>query len=163
MKTILKLSMLLFITCCSLNKVMGQEESSYKMDLVNVIDKEEEKTVTVILKVSPTIKDFKLIISGRVEYSFGRKSIKTDIQKDPNVQIIVYGDDFATKDPELSNLLNKDFEMGDNDFLLVFNISNIKGVDLVEGYFKYGLWESNNSDVRNEQMFSFDEKKIIKN
>lgn len=142
---------------------MGQEESSYKMTLVKVIDEEQENAVTVILKVSPTIEDFKLIISGRAEYSFGRKSIKTDIQKDPNIQIIVYGDDFATKNPKLSNLLNEDFDMGDEDFLLVFKISNIKGENLVEGYFKYGLWESNNSEIRNEQTFFFDEKKIIKN
>jgi hypothetical protein len=52
--------------------------------------------------------------------------------------------------------------MGDEDFLLVFKISNIKGKDLVEGYFKYGLWKSKNSEIKNEQTFFFDEKKIIK-
>ena len=154
--------MLLLITFCSLNKVMGQEESSYKMTLVKVIDEEQENAVTVILKVSPTIDGFKLIISGRAEYLFGRKIIKTNIQKDPNTQIIVYGDDFATKASDLSKLLS-DLKMRKDDFLLVFKISNIKGKDLVEGYFKYGLWESNNSEVRNEQTFFFNEKEIIKN
>lgn len=162
MKIILKISILLLIIYCSVNKVMSQEESSYKMTLVKVIDEEQKNTVMVILKVSPTIENFKLIISGRAEYSFGRKTIKTDIQKDPNTQIVVYGDDFATKAPELSKLLN-DLEMGKDDFLIVFKISNIKGKGLVKGYFKYGLWESNNSEIRNEQKFIFNETDIIKN
>jgi hypothetical protein len=53
--------------------------------------------------------------------------------------------------------------MGDEDFLLVFKIFNIKGKNLAESYFKYGLWESNNSEIRNEQTFFFNKKKIIKN
>ena len=146
-----------------MNQALGQEESSYKMNLVKVIDNQQLNEAMVILKVSPTIEDFKLIISARVEYSFGRKSIKTDIQKDPNIRIIIYGDDFATKDPELSILLNEDLEMEDKDSLLLFKISNIKEKNLAKGYFKYGLWESNNSEVRNEQILYFDENKIIKN
>jgi hypothetical protein len=78
------------------------------------------------------------------------------------MRIIVYGGDFATKAPALSNLLNEDFQMGDEDFLLVFKISNIKWKDLVEGYFKHGLWKSKNSEIKNEQTFFFDENKIIK-
>jgi hypothetical protein len=162
MKISLKVSILLLLICCSLSKVLGQEQSSYKMTLVKVIDEEKENAVKVILKVLPTIEDFKLIVSGRVEYSFGRKTIKTDIQKDPTTQIIIYGDDFVTKAPELSKYLN-DLEMEKDDFLLVFNISNIKEKNLVEGYFKYGLWESDNPEIRNEQTFFFNENEIIKN
>lgn len=146
-----------------MSKVLGQAQaSSYKMTLVRVIDEEKENAVKVILKVSPAIKNFKLILSAQAEYSFGRKTIKTDIQKDPTIQIITYGDDFVTKAPELSKQLN-DLEMEKGEFLLVFKISSKKRKNLEEGYFKYGLWESDNPKIRNEHTFFFNENEIIKN
>nr|NQU93914.1 hypothetical protein [Bacteroidota bacterium] len=163
MKIVFKISIVLLTLTYTINNAMGQENSSYEMTLVKVIDQEVENKVTIILKVSPTIENFKLILSGRAEYAFGRKSIQTNIQKDPNTQIVVYGDDFLTKAPELHDLIKEDIEIGENEFLLVFNFSNIKGKDLAEGYFKYGLWESNNSEIRDEQTFFFGENEIIKN
>lgn len=161
MKTILRISVLLILIGCPLNKVLGQEQSSYKMTLVKVINEEQESRVKVVLKVSPTVKNFRLILSGRAEYSFGRKTIQANIQKDPNIQIVIYGDDFQTEVPELYNLLN-DLQMGEDDFLLVFNISKAKAKGLEDGHFKYGLWESDNPKIRNEKTFYFDENLIIK-
>lgn len=163
LKLIFIASIILLTLTFSNHYALGQENSSYEMSLIKVIDKEVEKEVVVILKVSPTIENFKLIVSGRIEYTFGRKTIQSNIQKDPNTQIVVYGQDIPTKAPELYNLIKEGLKIGEDDFLLVFNFSNIKGKDLAEGSFKYGLWESNNSEIRNEQTFIFGENEIIKN
>ena len=162
LKFMFRAFLILLTLTLSNNNVLGQEKSSYQMTLVKVIDKEAKKEVVVILKVSPMIENFKLIVSGRIEYAFGRKSIQSNIQNDPNTQIVVYGEDFPTKAPELYSLIKNDVQIGEDEFLLVFYFSNIKGRDLAEGYFKYGLWESDNPDVRNEQTFFFVEKEIIK-
>lgn len=154
---------LLFTMTYTINSTMAQESSSYTMNLVKVIDHKKKNSVSVILKVSPTIEDFKLIVSGKIEYAFGRKKIKSNLQKDPNTQITVYGSDFYTKAPKLFKPIKGDIEMKENEILLVFTFSNIKGKNLAEGYLKYGLWESNNPDIRHEQIFEFDENEIIKN
>lgn len=162
LKFITTLSIILLTLTCSINHAKGQESSSYKMTLEKVIDYKKKNKVSVILKVSPTIEDFKLIVSTKVEYSFGRKKLKTNIQKDPNVHITVYGDSFLMKNAKLFKPIKKDLEVDKDEFLLVFTFSNIKGKHLAEGHLKYGLWESNNSDIRNEQTFIFGEDKIIK-
>ncbi|MFB1022511.1 MAG: hypothetical protein QMC40_07105 [Vicingaceae bacterium] len=162
LKLIFQAAIILLVMTFSNLIALGQENSSYEMNLVKVIDKEIENKVVIVMKVSPTIEDFKLIISGRTEYSFGRKTIISDLQKDPKSRIVVYGHNISTKAPELYNLIKDGLKIEEEDFLLVFIFSNIKGKDLAEGFFKYGLWESNESDVRNEQTFVFGENEIIK-
>jgi len=162
LKFITTLSIVLLTLTYFIHPAVGQEPSSYKMTLEKVIDYKKKNKISVILKVSPTIEDFKLIASTKVEYSFGRKKLKTNIQKDPNTHIIVYGDNFLTKNTKLFKPIKNDLEVGKDEFLLVFTFSNIKGKHLAEGSIRYGLWESNNPDIRNEQTFVFGKDKIIK-
>lgn len=52
--------------------------------------------------------------------------------------------------------------MEENEILLVFTFSNVKRTGLSEGHIKYVLWESENTDVRYEQVFVFGTKDIVK-
>lgn len=153
--------LLIFFGLFKSTNVLGQDASSYNMSLVKVIDQKKTHKVSVILKVTPTIEDYTLILSGKIEYSFGRKVLKSNVQNDAKLKINIYGDDFYNKVPEYFTPVKDQIKMEENEILLVFTFSKVKGKGLSEGYLKYGLWESDHPDIRNEQIFEFGPQDIV--
>lgn len=99
----------------------------------------------------------------RLNIPLAEKCLKLIFKKNSNLNISIYGDNFYTKNPKLFKPIKNDLEVGKDEILLVFTFSNVKGKHLAEGSITYGLWESNNPDIRNEQTFLFGEDEIIQN
>src|SRR5690606_13557794 len=63
--------------------VWSQQNSTYKMDLVRSVQftSDHQNHLLAILKVTPTVKDFKMILSMRVTYEIGQGTKTIDLQR----------------------------------------------------------------------------------
>jgi hypothetical protein len=141
---------------------IGQQSSSYKMDFVRAcIDSSNgKKVITAVFSVRPTVKKFKLILSMKVTYAIqnGKDTINVLKQNDDNIQISIYGKDST-------NITHKtfyDFIKGkvnlntkDDLRFIVFRFNNVTQDYINKMSITYGLWESNNSNERNETKYEF--------
>ena len=89
--------------------IWSQEPLTYKMDLVRAVQftSENQHHILTILKVTPTVKDFKMIMSMRVTYEIGQGSKVIDVQKqkEDKISIAIYGTDMAQKNSKLFELV----------------------------------------------------------
>ena len=157
-------SLLLIVGLTILSKYcIGQNSSSYKMDFVRacIDSSNNKKTITAVFSIRPTVKKFKLILSMKVTYAIqnGKDTINVLKQNEDNIRIIIYGKDST-------NVTHKtfyDFIKGkvnlntkDDLRFIVFRFNNVTHEYVNKMSITYGLWESNNSDVRNESKYEFD-------
>ena len=148
---------LLFGSSC----LFAQENSSHTMNFVRAVQFESEgrNHILVVFKVVPIISNFKLILSMRVAYSIGHGEKVVDIQKqkEDNIRIVVYGKDIEKRNEKLYNLI-KDrvhVENAENVRFITFDFYDVTEEKIDRMKITYGLWESGNSNIRNEQEYNF--------
>jgi hypothetical protein len=131
------------------------------MDFVRAVQHASgnQNDILVFLKVTPTVKDFKLIMSMKITYEMGQGTKIIDIQKqkEDNVRSAVYGKDLKEKNPKMYDLVKDKVNLNTSEelYFIVFNFYSLTKAEIDSMTLKYGLWESDNPDVRNEKTFNF--------
>lgn len=152
-------TLLLILPLLSSNGASAQDSSSYKMEFVRAgwITKEGHNMVVVMMKVTPTSPDFKLVLSMRLFYDFGNGERSMDVQQDPDMRITVYGNDVESKSKVMYRFVKDkvDLQNEKDIFLLRFDFRDASAERVKDMWFKYGLWEGKNDEVRHEQEFRF--------
>jgi len=144
-----------------INKTEAQiKEPSYILTLMKAkyLDSTNPKQIMLVFKhqsKSRTIE--RLIISGKLTFSFGKGSEKTEIlgQGENHHQIEVFGNDIEVKDKYIFNLVkaNPSFSTEDDVRYLVFRLQNLTDKYINNMTFTYGLWEPVDSKTRIETKY----------
>ena len=158
---LLKTNLVLFVLTLLSFQTIAQEKPSYQMDFIRAgyKIKNDKPQITTVLRVTPTIDNFKLILGTKIGLDMGDGLRTFDFrkEKDPLVQAIVYDPNFEEKDKELYQFIKSApaFSKEGEFFYIVFNLTgpSVKKTD--EMKLTYGLWETNNTDVRHEKEFTF--------
>jgi hypothetical protein len=158
---------LTFVTLILLTRVTSaQQNSTYNIDFVKSVQYTSDSInhILAILKVTPTVKDFKMILSMRVTYEIGQgeKVVNLQIQSEHNIIISIYGKDLQQKNIKLYNLIKDSVNLNTSEdtHLIVFDFHDITKTQIDNMTIKYGLWEGINEDIRNEKTFNFKVNKI---
>jgi len=136
------------------------------MDFVRAVqfNSGERNHILTIFKVTPTIKRFKLILSMKVTYEIGREENVVDVQKqkEDNIQIVIYGNDIAEKNQKLYDLIKDKVQLDKTKdvYLITFDFYDITTEHIDNMSIMYGLWESNNPNIRNEIKYDFKVEQI---
>ncbi|MEI7978109.1 MAG: hypothetical protein WCI53_04630 [Bacteroidota bacterium] len=144
----------------------AQQNSTYNIDFVKSVQYTSDSInhILAILKVTPTVKDFKMILSMRVTYEIGQgeKVVNLQIQSEHNIIISIYGKDLQQKNIKLYNLIKDSVNLNTSEdtHLIVFDFHDITKTQIDNMTIKYGLWEGINEDIRNEKTFNFKVNKI---
>lgn len=147
-------------------KIFARKKTSYNMEFVHSVQLKSENRnhILVVFKVIPTIKKFKLILSMKVAYEIGQGEQVIDIQKqnENNIRITIYGNTIAERNKKLYELIKDKIQLNtDKDIrFIVFDFFDITAEPVDKMSITYGLWESNNPDVRNESTYNFDVEQI---
>src|SRR6185312_12692346 len=95
--------LLLFVLCIITTKNTYAQKRTYELNLLRAveIDNTEKKGALLIFYITTKKPaDFPPILSMRMTYSVdGSKETTVDMQKDGNIQIVIYGDDIDKKGP----------------------------------------------------------------
>jgi hypothetical protein len=155
------LALLLFAIALFLPKWQWAQGTSYKMDFVNAAQIRDKKNhIIAVFKVSPLIQDFKLIMSMRVTYEIGKgeKTINVQKQKEDNIHITVCGSNVKEKHQLVYELVKDHVRLEEEKdmYLIVFDFFDITQEKIDRMSITYGLWESNNPDVRTEKKYDFE-------
>lgn len=158
---------LTFVILILLTRVIfAQQNSTYNIDFVKSVQYTSDSLnhILAILKVTPTVKDFKMILSMRVTYEIGQgdKVVNLQKQSEHNIIISIYGKDLQQKNIKLYNLIKDSVSqnMSEDTRLIVFDFYDITKTQIDNMTIKYGLWEGINEDIRNEKTFNFKVNKI---
>lgn len=144
----------------------GEKKSSYKMEFIRAVqfNTDVHNHILAIFKVTPTIKRFKFILSMKVTYGIGQGEIIVDVQKqkEDNIRIGVYGNDVKEKNQMVYDLIKDKIQLDNNEdfYLITFDFYDITREKIDNMSIIYGLWESNNTNIRNEQRYDFKVEKI---
>ena len=141
-------------------------EPSYTMKFIRAVhpDSADKHSVLVLLQITPTHpKDFKLILSMRVTYRVGDEALQmVDVgrQLEPKIRIAIYGGNVREQSAFVYSLLKDriDFASAADSKILAFYFTNISEDPVSSMYMRYGLWESNNPNIRLEKDFEFSVK-----
>ncbi len=153
------LSLILSLTSPAV--MSSQQTPTYKIDFVRSAQftSGDQNHILVILAVTPTVKNFKMILSMRVTYEIGQGTKVIDVlkQKEKNIRITIYGKDIPEKDQKIFNLIKDRINMNaaEDMSLIVFDFYNITKEKVDSMSIIYGLWEGKNEDIRNEKTFTF--------
>jgi hypothetical protein len=138
--------------------VSAQDPSTYKMDLVRAAwVGSEHPYMVVVFKITPTVPDFKLVLSMRLTYDIGDGEKILDIQKTTNARMSVYGNNVQEKSLKLYNFVKDKVDLNaDKDLMLLqIDLRKISAERVARMKLKYGLWEGENSEVRHEKEYDF--------
>lgn len=139
----------------------SQQSSSYNMELVRAVqfNSEGQNHILTIFKVIPAIKDFKLIMSMRVTYEIGQgaKVVNVQKQKEDHINITIYGKNVQEKSQKVYDWVKDKLNLNTEEDirLIVFDFHDITKTQVDNMTVIYGLWESNNENIRNEKTFTF--------
>ncbi len=139
----------------------AQEQASYSMDFLRAVQitKEDKNYIIVVFRVTPTIEDFKLIMSMRVFYELGNgeKMIDVQKQKEDNIKIQIFGKDIESKNKAMYNLIKSRLsgEILEKESLIVFQFSDVTKEKVEKMSMTYGLWETKDSNIRHEKRYDF--------
>lgn len=137
----------------------AQEKSSYDMKFVHAMqfDKHDDNHILTVFEVTPTVNDFKLILSMRVIYEIGQgeKIVDVQKQKEDNIRIVIYGKTLPEKNPTLYNQIKDKINLDDEVRLITFDFYDITTEPVDRMSITYGLWESHDSDIRTEKRYDF--------
>lgn len=151
----------LFVSALFISSHHSAQVSTYNLEFIRALQTTTSNAnhILAIFKVTPTVPDFKLVLSMRVIYGIGQgeKTVNIQKQKEDNIRISIYGSDVAEKHKRIYELIKDKVNMSaEKDIrLLVFDFYNITKEKIDTMTITYGLWESNNTDIRNEKKFDF--------
>ncbi len=153
---------LTFVTLILLTTVISaQQNATYNIDIVKSVQyaSENQNHILAILKVAPTVQDFKLILSMRVTYDIGHGTHVVNLlkQREDNIRITIYGNDLPQKNIKLYNLIKDSVSLNSSEDtrLIVFDFQDITKTQIDNMTMIYGLWEGVNEDIRTEKAFNF--------
>ena len=136
--------------------VVAQDTPTYKMDLVRAAwVGSEHPYMVVVFKITPTVPDFKLVLSMKFAYDIGDGEKVLDVLKSGNIRMTVYGSDVQEKSQKLYNFVKGKVDLNsDKDLMLLqIDLRNISEERVARMKMKYGLWEGKNSEVRHEKEY----------
>jgi hypothetical protein len=139
----------------------AQESSTYKMKFVRACQDSSDKGnyIMAVFSVLPTIKDFKLILSMRVTYALGHEKENVTVLKEneDNIKIHIYGTTVKEKNPLVYDFIKDSVQLETEEDLrlIVLYFHNVTKEKVDEMSITYGLWESDNPDVRHENKYDF--------
>jgi hypothetical protein len=146
---------------------LAPKPTSYKMDFIRACSDSSEKgkNILTIFKVTPKISDFKLFISMRVFYQLenGKEILSILKQDEDNIKIIIYGKDIQQKNKFLYDFIKDKVQLeneNDDVYFLAFIFDNITKEKVENMSMTYGLWESNNTEIRHEIKYDFIVEKV---
>lgn len=139
--------------------ICAQDSSSYTMEPVRaaIVRTGEKSMLVAVLKVTPTVPDFKLVLSMRLGYDMGDGARSVDVQQEPDVRFTVYGADVESKDKKVHEFVKDKVDLNKEKDIYLLRI-DFRGLALdgvQDLWLKYGLWEGVRSDIRHEQEFTF--------
>lgn len=146
--------------------LFAQKKSSYNIEFVHAVQygSDDNNHILTVFKVTPTIKKFKLILSMKVTYEIGKEEKIVDIQKqqENNIRISIYGKTLPEKNPKLYEMIKGkiNLETKEDISFIIFDFFNVTIEQIDKMSITYGLWESNNQNVRNEKRFDFNVEQI---
>lgn len=137
----------------------AQESSTYKLEFVRaaVVPAGEQSMLVAVLKVTPIIPDFKLVLSMRLSYDIGDGERSMDLQQSPDIRFTVYGADVESKSKKVYEFVKEKVDLiNEKDiFLLRIDFRGLPPDGVKDMWLKYGLWEGENNEIRHEQEFRF--------
>ena len=137
----------------------AQDTSSYEMEALRAgwMSKGGHSQVVTVFKVKPIVEDFKLILSMRVGYDIGEGEQVIDIEQEGRIQITVYGNDVKEKGRIVYEFVKDRVDLEDEGiYLLKFSFVDISTELIDKMSIRYGLWEGEKAELRNEQLFEFE-------
>jgi len=113
--------------------------------------------VVVVLKVTPTSLDFVPVLSFKLSYDIGDGERSMAVSDNPDIRITVYGNDVETKSKVIHRFVKDrvDLENEKDILLLRFDFRDLTPDRVQHMWFKYGLWEGENDEIRHEKEFRF--------
>jgi hypothetical protein len=152
------LVLLLTAQLCSM-PLAAQDSSTYKLDFVRAgwFVKDSHNMVVVVLKVTPTSPDFVPVLSFKISYDIGDGERSMAVSDNPDIRITVYGNDVETKSKVIHRFVKDhvDLENEKDILLLRFDFRDLTPERVQDMWFKYGLWEGENNEIRHEKEFRF--------
>lgn len=137
----------------------AQDSPSYKMEFVRsaMVRAGDQSMLVAVLKVTPTVPDFKLVLSMRLGYDIGDGERSLDVQQSPDIRFTVYGADVESKSKKVYEFVKDKVDLNsDKDiYLLRIDFHNLTAERVKDMWLKYGLWEGENDEIRHEQEFRF--------
>jgi len=139
----------------------AQESSTYKMKFVRACQDSSDKGnyIMAVFSVLPTIKDFKLILSMKVTYALGheKENVRVLKQNEDNIKIVIYGNSVKEKNTLIYDFIKDSVQLEAQEDLrlIVLYFGNVTKEKVDEMSITYGLWESDNPDVRHENKYDF--------
>ena len=150
---------LLFTALLSSIPTFAQDTTTYKLEFVRAgwVIKESHTMVVVMLKVTPTSPKFKPVLSMKLSYDIGDGERSMEVHDNPDIRITVYGNDVESKSKVMYRFVKDkvDLENEKDILLLRFDFRDLTPDRVTDMWFKYGLWEGENNEVRHEQEFRF--------
>jgi len=150
---------LLFSALLTTMTVAAQDTTTYKLEFVRAgwVVKDSHSMVVVTLKVTPTSPDFKPVLSFKLSYDIGDGERSMAVNDNPDIRITVYGNDVESKSKVMYRFVKDkvDLENEKDILLLRFDFRDLTPDRVTDMWFKYGLWEGENNEVRHEQEFRF--------
>ncbi len=145
----------------------AQNPTTYKMDFIRACSDSSKKgrNIMTVFKVTPTIKDFKLILSMRVFYELanGKEILSVIKQNEDNIKIIIFGKNIKEKNKFVYEFIKDKVEIekeNEDVYFIALVFYNLTKEDVEKMSITYGLWESDNPDVRNENKYNFIVEKV---
>ena len=151
--------LLLFAAVLSSLPTFAQDTTTYKLDFVRAgwFVKDSHSMVVVVLKVTPTSLDFVPVLSFKLSYDIGDGERSMAVSDNPDIRITVYGNDVETKSKVIHRFVKDrvDLENEKDILLLRFDFRDLTPDRVQHMWFKYGLWEGENDEIRHEKEFRF--------
>lgn len=143
-------------------KDFAQEPTTYKMDFVRACSDSSKngKNILTLFKVTPIVKDFKLVLSMRVFYQLEKEKEILSFLKpnEDNIGIVVYGRNVQEKNKFVYDFIKDRIDLekeNDEVYFIAFIFHNITKEIVEKMSITYGLWESDNLNVRHEKRYDF--------
>ena len=137
----------------------AQDNSSYNLEFVRaaMVRAGEQSMLVAVLKVTPTVPDFKLVLSMRLSYDIGDGERSLDVQQSPDIRFTVYGADVEGKSKKVYEFVKDkvDLNREKDIFLLRIDFRELTTDGVKDMWLKYGLWKGENNEIRHEQEFRF--------
>ena len=100
----------------------------------------------------------------KVTYEIGQQEKVVDVQKqvEDNIRIGIYGSDIAEKNIKLYDLIKANVQLDKDEdvYFITFDFYDITTEHIDNMSILYGLWESNNQNIRNEKKYNFKVEQI---
>ena len=137
----------------------AQDSSTYALEFVRAaqVGSATKPMTVVVLKVTPLVPDFKLVMSMRLAYDIGHGGMELEAQSSADMRFTVYGNDVESKSRTVYEFVKDKVDLAaEKDiYLLRIDFRNLSTEPITDMWLRYGLWEGSDAEVRHEKEFRF--------